>query len=462
MTEKMKKSRDAAMPNENKEMELEIEGLAYGGRGVARHEGLVYFIERGLPGQKVRAGIYNVKKRFAEGVAIDVLRESEHRVEKFCEHFPDCGGCAFQDLDYDVQLEWKRSWVAENLRRIAGFEEATVKPVLPSPETRRYRNKMEFAFGGSKDRGLHLGLRNRFDPSRLVDVTDCRIQSEEMNAVLNRARELARESRAPVWNAKTGKGYWRYLVVRRSQSLGGLLVQAITAPKKNFDPVAQRLGDKLREDFPGITFVHSIRFSREAVAQGQKRIFASGSGTLRERISGVDYDIPAEAFFQTNTPAAEALYEQVAEMAALTGQERVLDLYSGVGSPALNLAEKAGWVKGLEVMPAAVEYAARNTELNGISNVSFEARDASELPAGIDGADVVVADPPRAGLEPKALAGIMALQPRRIVYISCNPAALARDAGRFAEKYRLEEVRPVDLFPHAAHIECAALFTLLK
>jgi 23S rRNA (uracil1939-C5)-methyltransferase len=464
LTENTKKSSVTAGPDiaEGAEPELEIEGLAYGGRGVARREGLVYFIDRGLPGQRVRARVNKVKKRFAEGLAIETLRQSEEYAEPFCEHFPECGGCAFQDLDYAAQLRWKRSWVLENLKRIAGFEEAAVRETLSSPETRRHRNKMEFAFAGSKGPGLHLGLRNRYDPSRLVDVTGCHIQSQEMNALLNLARETAKDTGVPAWNAKTGKGYWRYLIIRRSEATGGLLAQAVTAPKKNFDPAAQRLGDKLREKFPDLTFVHSIRFSRESVAQGQKRIFASGPGLLRERILGVDYDVPAEAFFQTNTPAAETLYSQVMEMAALTGQERVLDIYSGVGCPGLNLAEKASRVKGMEIAPQAVEYAAKNVDLNGVGNASFEVRDATELPAGVDGADVVVADPPRAGIEPKALAGITALKPERIVYVSCNPAALARDAGRLAEKYALREVRPVDLFPHAAHVECAALFTLLK
>lgn len=464
MTEIGKKSSDSAMtaPAEGEEIELEVEGLAYGGRGVARLGGLVFFVERGLPGQRVLARVDKVKKSFAEALAVDVTRQTDDYAEPFCEHFPECGGCAFQDLDYQAQLKWKRNWIRENLRRIANFEDFSVPETLPSPEIRRYRNKMEFAFAGSRGKGLHLGLRSRFDPSRVVDVVNCHIQSEGMNAILNRARELVRETSVPAWNARTGKGYWRFLVVRRSAASGGMLVQVITAPKKNFDTLAQSVCERLKQDFPDLTFVHSIRFSRSAVAQGQKRIFASGPGHLRERLLGLWYEVPAEAFFQTNTLAAEKLYAEVLDMASLAGQERVLDLYSGVGCPALSLAGKSARVKGLEISPMAVEYAARNAELNGIGNVSFEAGDAAALLAGIDGADVVAADPPRSGIEPKALAGIMALKPERIVYVSCNPAALARDAGILAENYRLNEVRPVDLFPHAAHIECAALFTLLK
>lgn len=464
MTEKQKKSRDSIGPGEPEIVtaELDVEGLAYGGRGVARHEGLVYFVERGLPGQRVLARVDTVKKRFAEATALEVLRQTDSHVRPECEHFPECGGCAFQDLAYADQLAWKRTWVFDSLKRIAGFDEARVAETVPSPSIWRYRNKMEFAFAGSKGNRLHLGLRSRFEPSKVVAVTDCRIQSPEMNAVLNKARELARDSNVPAWNAKTGKGYYRHLVIRRSEADGTILVQLITAPKKNFDPVAQRLCEQLRQVFPEITFVHSVRFAREAVAQGQKRIFASGGGVLREKILGVAYDYPAEAFFQTNTQAAEKLYAEVKDMAGLSGPERVVDLYSGVGCPALNLATGLGPVKGLEIMPGAVEYAAKNAELNGIANVSFKALDASELPAGIEGADVVVCDPPRSGLEPKALAGILALAPERIVYVSCNPAALARDAGRMAEKYGLAEARPVDLFPHAAHVECAALFRRLK
>jgi len=448
--------------DEARTVELDIESLAYGGRGVARHEGLVYFVERGLPGQRVLARVDKAKKRFAEATAVEVLRQTGKVVAPPCEHFPECGGCAFQDLDYAEQLVWKRAWVLDNLKRIAGFDEAKVAETIPSPSVWRYRNKMEFAFAGSKGSGLHLGLRSRFDPSRLVDATDCRIQSEDMNAVLQAVRELTRETGVPAWNAKTGKGYFRHLVIRRSEATGQLLAQLITAPKKNFDPIAQRVCEQLRQRFADITFVHSVRFAREAVAQGQKRIFASGPGVLAENILGVTYEYPAEAFFQTNTRAAEKLYEQVMDMARLSGSERVVDVYSGVGCPALNLAEKSGPLKGLEIMSGAVEYAAKNAEKGEVGNVSFVALDAADLPAGIDGADVVVCDPPRAGLEPKALAGIMALAPQRIVYVSCNPAALARDAGRMAEKYRLEEARPVDLFPHAAHVECAALFTRLK
>jgi 23S rRNA (uracil1939-C5)-methyltransferase len=449
------------MPEAGEELELEVEALAPGGAGVARHGGLAVFVERGLPGQRVLARVSRVQKRHAEALSVETLRQTEDHTEPFCEHFPECGGCAFQDLDYPAQLRWKRDWVVENLRRIAGLDEVRICEALPSPETRRFRNKMEFAFAGSRGRGLHMGLRSRLDPSRLVDVRDCRIQSEEMNALCKRVRELARESGAPAFNTRSGKGFWRFLVVRRSQAGGELLAQVVTAPKKNFDPVVQRLCERLRLDFPGLTFVHSVRFAGSAVAQGQKRIFASGSGSITEKLLGMSYEVPAEAFFQTNAPAAARLYAEVMDMASPAGTGKVLDLYSGVGCPALNLAAESGSVTGLEILPEAVEYARKNAQRNGLDNVSFLVADAAGIVAG-QSAEVIVADPPRAGMDRAVLDAIMRLAPRRLVYVSCNPATLARDAGRLAESFGLEEVRPVDLFPHAAHVECAALFRPLK
>lgn len=436
-------------------IDCDVTALAFGGRGVARLEGMVVFVERGLPGQRVRARVERTKKRFAEARVEEVLSPSPHQVEPFCRHFGVCGGCLFQDLDYAEQLRWKERHVADALARIGGLEAVDLRPILASPAQRGYRNKMEFAFEGRGD-GLRLGLRER-GGQRVVDLLECHLQPPETARLLAAARVSCRASGLPAWDGRAG--FWRHLVVRRSEATGELLVHCLTGPESRHFQAVLDLAAALKEAVPGLTaFVHSVSAARSGPAAGQETIRAVGADHLTERLGDLSFRVSAEAFFQTNTRGAELLYGAVADMAGLTGAEVVFDLYCGSGGIALTLARRAARVFGFEVVEPAVEDARFNAGLNGLSNCRFVAgriapRRLKDLPAP----DVLVCDPPRAGLDDPALEAVRESGAARVVAVSCDPATLARDVARLAPVYELVAVQPADLFPHTAHVEAVAL-----
>lgn len=438
----------------NSLVECEITALALGGRGVARVGGMVLFVERGLPGQRVLARVERVKKRFAEARAEEVLSPSSHQVEPFCPHFGVCGGCLFQDLDYAEQLAWKSRWVADALARIGGVEGAQMRPILASPQTRAYRNKMEYAFQG-QGQDLVLGLKER-GGHRVVDVTACGLQVPEAMTLLAAAREFCRNSKVPAWDGR-GRGFWRHLVVRTAAQ--GILAHCVTAHEPRHFKAAQALGHALKAAVPGLTgFAHSTTGQRAALAAGEQGILALGQDHLLESLAGLTLKVSVNAFFQTNTPAAELLCAEVRDLAGLTGAEVVQDLYCGVGGLALALAPKAAKVFGLEVSEEAVADARENARRNGLENCEFKAgRVGPKLVRGLPKPQVIVCDPPRAGLDDEAMALLQDLAPERIVAVSCDPATLARDVARLHPLYELAAVRPVDLFPHTAHVETVAL-----
>ena len=435
-------------------IECEITGLALGGRGVARKDGLVLFVERGLPGQRVQARVERVKKRFAEARVEQVLSPSSHEVPPFCPHFGTCGGCLFQDLDYAEQLAWKSRWVADSLARIGGVEAAALRPILASPQTRAYRNKMEYAFQG-QGQDLVLGLKER-GGSRVIDITACGLQVPEGMQLVAAAREFCRNSRVPAWDGK-GRGFWRHLVVRTSPQ--GLLAHLITAHEPRNFKAAEALGRNLKEAVPGLTgFAHSSTGQRTALAAGEQGILALGQDHLLESLAGLSLKVSANAFFQTNAQAAELLCAEVSDLAGLSGAEVVYDLYCGVGGLALALAAKAARVYGFEVSEEAVADARENARRNGLDHCEFKAgKVGPKLARGLPKPEVVVCDPPRAGLDDGAMALLQDLTPERIVAVSCDPATLARDVGRLNPLYELVSARPVDLFPHTAHVETVAL-----
>ena len=436
-------------------IDCDITALAFGGRGLARLEGMVVFVERGLPGQRVRAKVERVKKRFAEARVEEVLTRSPHQVEPFCAHFGTCGGCLFQDLEYEEQLRWKERQVADALARIGGLESVDVRPILASPQTRGYRNKMEFAFEGA-GASLRLGLRER-GGRRVVDLTECHLQSPETVRLLAAARAFCRESDVPAWDGRNG--FWRHLVIRRSEATGELLAHCITTPETRHFRAVEDLAAALKQAVPGLTaFVHSVSAARSGVAAGQEAIRAVGADHLTERLGGLDFRVSAEAFFQTNTRAAELLYGAVADLAGLTGAEVVYDLYCGSGGIALYLARNAAKVFGFEVSEQALEDARINAKANNLANCRFvSGRIAPRRFKGLPTPEILVCDPPRAGLDDPGLDAVRESGAQRVVAVSCDPATLARDVARLAPLYELAAVQPADLFPHTAHVEAAAL-----
>jgi 23S rRNA (uracil1939-C5)-methyltransferase len=443
-------------------LECTVDALAFGGRGVARADGLVYFIDGALPGQRVKAKVTSVKKRFAEAEVVSLVESGPDDVAPFCPHYGKCGGCDVQDLSYPAQLEWKRRFVVDSLSRIGGAEAPQVAQTVPSPQEQYYRNKMEFAFvGGGSERNLSLGLHKRGSTDSIVNVEHCALQSPFAMDVVAAARDFCRESAVPAYNPVTRKGLWRFLVVREARGTGQCMVHCITAPGAG-GGVVRALGAMLMERFPQLTtFVHSTRKATSAIAFGEEQAAVLGPGYIEETVLGLTYRISPDSFFQTNTAAAEVLYATARDFAGLTGGETVWDLYCGSGGISLVMAQQAGRVVGFENVASAVEDASANAERNGVQNCEFVAGDVrGRISRRKERPDVVVTDPPRKGMHKDVVQGILDAAPQRIVYVSCNPTTLARDIGILSERYALRQVCPVDLFPHSAHVECVALLEL--
>lgn len=440
---------------EDMELTLAVDRLAFGGKGVARVEGLVVFVDGGLPGSTVRARVTKVKKGFAEAEAEEVLSPSPQAVEAPCPYFGVCGGCQWQDLDGAAQLFWKREQVVETLARLGGLPDVPVAATVASPRAYAYRNKMEFAFAGR----MHLGLHERRRPGRVLDIDACLLMEPWAGEVLGFVRETCRATGLAAFDARTNKGVWRHLVLRESVATGEKLVHVITGPARGAGDAAHGLGQAVLAKFPEITgFVHSVRRAPTAVAQGERQVLALGADHIEERFGAARLHVSADAFAQTNTAAAEALYAVVAEAAGSDPAGAAVDCYCGCGGIALNLAARFETVYGLESDKRAVADAQASAGLSGIGNAVFQAVDAAKGLAALEGVSpaVAVLDPPRAGAAPEMLAALLAAAPKKVVYVSCNPATLARDLKVLGELYDIAQVTPVDLFPHTAHIEAVA------
>ena len=452
---------------------LRVESLAFGGKGVARLEGYTVFVERGLPGQEVEARIIRRKKGFAEARVLRVLQPGARDVLARCAHFGLCGGCALQHLEYPAQLEAKREHVTDCLERLGGLTGIDVEPTLPSPRVFEYRNKMEYSFGtrwveqkeeiSLEPMSLGLHVRGRFD--RVVEVERCHLQDETGSQILGFVREFARESGLPAYSTKTHHGFWRFLVHRQGAATHERMVVLITnrvQPGSREWREIDRLGAALKAEFPQIsTLLHGMTESKAAVAFCQTSRVLSGEPVMRERLLGLTFEIGPNTFFQTNTLGAEQLFTEALVRASVGPEDTVWDLYSGVGALSLPLAQRAKHVVGIEIVSESVEAARRNALLNGTQNVEFHAGDvrtvAASLAATGSRPTLIAVDPPRDGVHVDVLDTVTRLTPDRILYVSCNPATLARDLGILGRSgYRTERVLPVDLFPHTPHIECIA------
>jgi 23S rRNA (uracil1939-C5)-methyltransferase len=453
------------------EVELIIDKLAFGGQALGRVDGFVVFVAHALPGQKVRVRLTRKKAQFAEGRVVEVLEQSPAYTPPFCRHFGVCGGCQWQDLAYGEQLHWKHVQVQEGLRRLQALQPEAILPPVASPQQRYYRNKMEFTFAprgwqgageSAASRGLALGLHVGDSFERVFELEECFLQSPQAAAMVQEVQSFCRQSGRPAYDTRSHRGFWRFLVVREGKNTGQTLVHVITSDQGDSKAVTA-LGGQLKSRFPEITtLVHGVSRKRAPVASGAASRTLWGPGYIEEELSGLRLRISAQSFLQTNTAAAENLYEAVSRLAEFTGQETVWDLYCGAGSIALYLAKQVRRVVGFELVQEAVNDGYVNCGLNGIDNCRFLAGDLKEQirqalkAGGPPRPEVVVTDPPRAGMHPEVVQALLELAPRRIIYVSCNPATLARDLGLLEEGYEITTVQPFDLFPHTGHIECVA------
>ncbi|MBI2466486.1 MAG: 23S rRNA (uracil(1939)-C(5))-methyltransferase RlmD [Candidatus Rokubacteria bacterium] len=441
---------------------VDVADLAFGGEGVARAGGYVVFVPGGVPGDRLDVRLTQVRPRFARGRIERVVNPSAHRTEPPCPYFGRCGGCRLQHVRYEVQLEFKQRQVAECLGRLGGLGpvgEIPLAPIIGAPELYGYRNKMEFTFAEADGQAI-VGLHEAERYDAILDIERCLLQSDALNAVLAEVRAFVREHGWRVYRQEPEDGLLRFLMLREGKATGEIMVNVVTASPDV--PTARALAERLRARCPQVSsVVLNVNPKKAAVAVGVEEHPIAGGEVIRERLGGLDFSISANSFFQTNTRQAERLFAIVADYAAVTGREVVFDLYSGTGAISLLLARQARVVYGIELVAAAIEDAARNARANGIVNCTFlpgEVRHVlPELIRKGIRAEVVVADPPRAGFHPKALRAMLALAPARIVYASCNPATLARDLATLrAGGYRITAVQPLDMFPHTPHIEVVA------
>lgn len=439
-------------PERGAELDLRIDGLAFGGAGVARLEGYVVFVRDAIPGDRVRAVVTKRKRHYAEARAVEVLEPSPERLDPVADH----PGAPWQVLPYERQLEVKAEQVDDALRRIGKLDGFTLEPIVPAVEQWRYRNKLEYSFGTGRDGELVCGFHAPGSWEEIVAMHDCLLASERGNAVREQVLAWAREQGLQAYDRRGGSGALRNLVVREGRRTGELQVRLVVTEGAELDDDA--FAAAVDADSVLVTWIDSVA----ETTLGGRTDLVTGTATIAEEVGGLRFQLSGEAFFQTNTEMAERLYALATEYADLRGHERVYDLFCGIGTIGLTLAPRAGEVWGLEIVEEAIADAIRNAQLNEVVNARFFAGDVRtslrELVERAGKPEVLVVDPPRAGLSQKVVRRIVEAAPRRIVYVSCNPTTLAPNAAQLVEAgYVLRKVRPVDMFPQTPHIECVAL-----
>jgi len=435
------------------ELELQIESLAFGGAGVGRTDGgYVVFVDGALPGDRVRAIVHKRKRSYAQARALEVVEPGPDRVAPLADH----PGAPWQVLSYARQLEIKHGQVREALERLGHLEGFELDPIVPAVEEWRYRNKLEYSFGRGPDGELLCGFHEPGSWERIAHIEDCLLASEAGNAARRQVLAWCRSQHLTAFDRRSREGLLRNLVIREGRRSGQIQVRLVTGPGAlDTEALAQAI------DCHGLLITRTDALA-ETTSGGETELLR-GVAALDEQVGELNLRISAEAFFQTNTEMAEQLYAVVAARAALRGWERVYDLFCGTGTIALTLAPRAGQVFGLELVEEAIADAIENAARNEIENVFFYAGDVRlamrELVERAGRPDLVVVDPPRAGLSAKVVRRIIEASPKRIIYVSCNPTTLAPNAAQLVEAgWALQRVSPVDMFPQTPHIECVALF----
>ena len=455
-------------------IELSIEGMANGGRGVGRVGGYVVFVRGAITEDRIACRIVKKKKAYAEGLLLELLTPSPYRIKPPCPYAGYCGGCQWQHVAYEKQLDFKKDQVVEPLEHIGGFKNPPVHKPLPSEKVFGYRNKMEFSFSDRRwylpdemhlreDHGdFALGLHVPGAFQKVIDVEACLLQQDTGNHILRDVKRYALESGIPVYGLKSHEGFWRFLTLRYSVALNEWMVNLITS---QYRPETVRpLCESLCAKYDGIrTVINNINIRKASIAVGETEKTLFGDGYIEDRIGDFHFKISANSFFQTNSTGAAALYGTVAEYADLQGDETVLDLYSGTGTIPIFLSERAGSVTGIEISESANADAKKNARDNDVKNCRFVCGDIRDALKEISfKPDVVIIDPPRAGMHKDVLSMLLEMAPEKIVYTSCNPATLARDLSQMVGTYELHEVQPVDMFPNTYHIEAVARLSIRK
>lgn len=437
-------------------LDLQAEKMAFEGRAIARHGRFVVFLEGALPGERVIARITRRKRHYAYAQTQTVLIPSPHRVEPACAAFPQCGGCTFQNMAYPVQLEMKQAVLLDALRPLPDVQQV-MQPILPSPRIFYFRNKMVFAFGRENGQTL-LGLHTRGDWQRVVDTRHCLLQSPETSVILNAALNFAQNHNVPVWDDASRTGLLRHLVIREGKHTGERMIHLHAA---EIDSTVVALAETLAP-FADTVLISAHLNVPEAAPSDTTRVI-QGYGVIHERLNDFIFEVGPTTFFQTNTEQAERMFALLTDWVRASHPRLAVDLYAGTGPIAAHLSRVAERVLAAESNPQSVVAARRNFEINGLTNVMIECREIEQQPKGWlpRECDLIVVDPPRPGLHRKALELLLHLAAPTVIYVSCNPATLARDLKLLlAGGYSIERLQPVDLFPHSFHIETLALLRI--
>lgn len=434
----------------------------------------VIFVEGSYPGDKVKAMITKIKKSYAEARTVEVITPSEERTKAECRFFGVCGGCKQQDLQYASQLKYKHEQVKDIFERMGGFRDFEFQNIVPSENIFYYRNKMEYSFADKRwltkeeleqnvERNFALGLHLPGIYDKVLDIDECFLQSKQSNQILNFTREFFKSRNLSIYSTKTHVGFLRNLIIKKTHHTTDLMVNLVTSDD---NPALMRdyTAELLKEVPEVTTVINNISRKMAAIGIGDYENVYHGSGYIHEILGGFKFRVSANSFFQTNTLQAEKLYSAALEFGMITKDDIVYDLYSGAGTISIFVSKSAKEVYAFESVEPAVKDAKSNSRLNEIDNVHYYTADLNRsflsmvsthrLPSP----DVVILDPPRGGMNPVTVKDVVALDPERIVYVSCNPATQVRDIKLFNEEgYRLVKVRPVDMFPHTYHIENVAL-----
>lgn len=457
--------------------ELTVTDIAEEGKGVARANDMVVFVEKAIPGDVVDVAIYRKKKKFAEAKITNLVKPSADRVDAFCSHFGVCGGCKWQHMDYAAQLKYKQKSVLDALQRLAGLDVAHAEEILPSAQDKYYRNKLEYTFSNKRwltaldgevndetemnALGFHVPLR--FD--KILEINHCYLQADPSNDLRNSISAFAKHNNVSFYDLRAHEGALRNLVIRTS-SIGELMVIVIFAYPE--EGQVELVMDYVKNTFPQITsLLYIINQKKNDTFSDQEVLLYNGRSFIYEEMEGLKFQIGPKSFYQTNSLQAYELYKITRDFANLKGDELVYDLYTGTGTIANFVAKKAKKVVGVEYVPSAIEDAKVNSKVNGIDNTIFFAGDMkdvlnAEFVQTHGKPDVIITDPPRAGMHPDVVERLMEIEADKIVYVSCNAATQARDLIRLKEKYDLLRIKPVDMFPHTQHVENVVLLTLKK
>lgn len=467
------------MARKNRNFEVEnalVVDLDSKGRGVVKHDDKVIFVPDTCPGDTVHVKTFRKKKSFFEGMAISIKTPSEDRVDPFCIHFDDCGGCKLQHVSYEKQLAFKEKSVRDAIERIAKVPYDEFEPILGCEQTSLYRNKLEFSASDSRwitkaeaqssndfkrENGLGFHVPGRFD--KILHVTDCHFQPEPSNSIRNTAFAYAEKYEIPFYNPKTHEGVFRSVLIRNNHEGDFMVVVMVTSKGKQ---QATDLLNHLQEQFPQIKsgqYILNDKVNDTIYDLHPQVVF--GDSEISQKIGRHSFKVDPKSFMQTNTQQTIKLYDVAKEYAQLKGDEVLYDLFCGVGTIGMYLSDTCKEVIGIETVPEAIEKAKENAVNNGVNNIRFETGSVEhvlteDFKQKYPLPNVVICDPPRMGMHAKVITALLEMQPERIVYVSCNPSTQARDIALLNEKYHLKKIKPVDMFPHTPHIESVALLEL--